>query len=366
MRILLLGGTGAMGVALKSILEARGDEVYITSRSKHEDEKNIHYLLGDAHNDNFMSDVLKDKYDAIVDFMIYRSGEFADKVERLLKATDQYIFTSSSRVYADSDKPITEETPRLLDICKDEWYLKTDEYALAKAREENVLFYSRHKNWTIIRPYITYNTERLQLGAIEKDLWLYRAMHGRSIPFPKDVAACQTTMTYGGDVAKAIASLIGEKSAIGEVFHLTGTEHMTWADILDIYLKVLETETGINPRLYIPEDSFELSMVMNNFAQVHYDRRYNRVFDNSKLMEVVGTKLTFTPMEEGLENCLSCFLKNPMWKGKQNWRLDAYINRQTGERMPYKEIGDATAQLKYLGWRYMPAVMATIIKMRRH
>ena len=103
-----------------------------------------------------------------------------------------------------------------------------------------------------------------------------------------------------------------------------------------------------------------------NFAQVHYDRRYNRVFDNSKLMEVVGTKLTFTPMEEGLENCLSCFLKNPMWKGKQNWRLDAYINRQTGEKMPYKEIGDGTAQLKYLGWRYMPAVMATIIKMRRH
>ena len=73
-------------------------------------------------------------------------------------------------MYADST-PITEETPRLLDVCKDADYLKTDEYALAKAREENILFCSGKKKRTIIHPYITYNTERLQLGAIEKDIW---------------------------------------------------------------------------------------------------------------------------------------------------------------------------------------------------
>ena len=98
-------------------------------------------------------------------------------------------------VYADSKTLITEESPRLLDVCKDRSYLKTDEYALAKAREENILLESMQKNWTIIRPYITYNVERLQLGAIEKDIWLHRALHDRSIPLPKDVATHQTTMT---------------------------------------------------------------------------------------------------------------------------------------------------------------------------
>lgn len=44
MRVLLLGGTGAMGISLKDILAQRGDEVYITSRSVHEDESNIHFF----------------------------------------------------------------------------------------------------------------------------------------------------------------------------------------------------------------------------------------------------------------------------------------------------------------------------------
>lgn len=53
-------------------------------------------------------------------------------------------------------------------MCRDEDYIKTDEYALQKARQENILLGSKYKNWTIIRPYITYNKERLQLGVLEK------------------------------------------------------------------------------------------------------------------------------------------------------------------------------------------------------
>lgn len=362
MRILLLGGTGAMGVSLKSILSEQGDDVYITSRSFHKEEENIHYLLGDAHNENFMSDVLKDRYDAIVDFMIYRSGEFAERANRLLNATDQYIFTSSSRVYADSDKPITEATPRLLDVCKDEWYLITDEYALAKAREENVLFHSGQDNWTIIRPYITYNVERLQLGAIEKDLWLYRALHGRSIPFPKDIANCQTTMTYGADVALAIAGLIGNKKASGEAFHITGTEHMAWSDVLDIYLKALEMETGTKPKVYMPENSMELSKEMGNTTQVVYDRLYNRVFDNSKLLSVIGD-IRFTSMEEGLAKCLSEFVKSPRWRGGAEAKLEAYLGRKTGEKALLTEL-NGKDKLKYLGWYYAPAAMRLLRNIR--
>jgi nucleoside-diphosphate-sugar epimerase len=351
-----------MGVALKSILAERGDEVYITSRSRHQDEANIHYLRGDAHDENFLSDILKDRYDAIVDFMIYRSEEFGKKAGKLLNATEQYIFTSSSRVYADSDVPITEETPRLLDVCKDSVYLKTDEYALAKAREENVLFDGNQKNWTIIRPYITYNVERLQLGAIEKDLWLYRAWHGRSIPLPKDVAVHQTTMTYGGDVALAIAGLIGNKKAFGEAFHLTGTEHMAWSAVLDIYLKVLENETGRKQKVYMPEDSMELSTEMNNTTQVVYDRLYDRVFDNTKLLSVVGN-MEFVSMEEGLSQCLSEFLKNPRWRNGANAKFEAYLGKKLGEKIEISELEDRE-KLKYLLWYYIPDVMKLLKKIK--
>lgn len=361
MRVLLFGGTGAMGVALKDILSERGDEVYITSRSSHTDKVNIHYLQGDAHNDGFMSDVLKGGYDAIVDFMIYRSGEFKEKADKLLSSTGQYLFTSSSRVYADSKTPITEDSPRLLDVCKDEDYLKTDEYALAKAREENVLFESGRKNWTIIRPYITYNVERLQLGAIEKDLWLYRALHGRSIVLPKDVATHQTTMTYGGDVAVAIADLIGSEKALGEAFHLTGKEHKRWSEVLEIYCNVLEKETGKKPDIYTPEDSRELSGEMGNTTQVVYDRLYNRVFDNAKLLSVVGD-MEFISMEEGLTRCLTEFIRNPNWRGAAGGRLEAYLDRKNGKNSLSEFSGKG--KLKYAGWYYAPGAMKLLKKIK--
>lgn len=361
MRVLILGGTGAIGVSLKSILVNRGDEVYITSRGSHKDDGNIHYLQGDAHDGNFMSGVLKSIYDAIVDFMLYRSGEFKEKAELLLSATEQYIFTSSGRVYADSKTLITEESPRLLDVCKDRSYLKTDEYALAKAREENILLESMQKNWTIIRPYITYNVERLQLGAIEKDIWLHRALHDRSIPLPKDVATHQTTMTYGGDVAAAIAALIGNKRSLGEIFNLTGTEHMTWSEVLDIYLAVLEKE--VEPKVYALEDSSEFSNEVGNTYQVYFDRLYDRVFDNSKLISVTG-ELTFRKMEDGLSDCLAEFLMKPRWR-MLNCAAEACINRQTGEKMSYSELNSSRDKIKYFGWYHIPKVMRTVRKLKK-
>lgn len=161
--ILLLGGTGAMGNHLVQILNDGKHDVFVTSRSQRQNRLGVTYIQGNAHDDNFLDQVLNMKrWDVIVDFMIYNTSEFACRVNLLLDACKQYVFLSSSRVYADSKEPITEQSPRLLDVCKDEEYLKTDEYALSKAREENVLFNSEYKNWTIIRPYITYSEIRLQ------------------------------------------------------------------------------------------------------------------------------------------------------------------------------------------------------------
>lgn len=364
MRILLLGGTGAMGMSLKDILAERGDEVYITSRSNHKDNGNVHYIKGDAHDDAFMAEILKDGYDTIVDFMIYGSSEFKVKAEQLLGATNQYIFTSSSRVYADSKTPITENSPRLLEVCKDEDYLKTDEYALAKAREENVLFGNDKKNWTIIRPYITYNVERLQLGGLEKDIWLRRALEGRSIPLSKDMAVCQTTMTYGGDVAAAIAALTGNKKAYGEVFNLTGLEYMTWSSVLNIYLDILKRTKNITPRVYISESSEEFYRKIGNRYQTMYDRLFNRVFDSSKLQVATGGDLTFCSIKEGLTRCVTEFLENPRWR-ENSPRFEAYLNRKFKEGIHTECFTDKKTKIKYFGWYYMPGLMNTLRKVKK-
>ena len=132
---------------------------------------------------------------------------------------------------------ITEDTPKLLDVCKDEEYLSTDEYALTKARQENILRKSGSTNWTIIRPYITYSEIRLQLGVNEKETWLYRALHGHTIVFSQDIAKNYTTLTYGYDVARGMASIIGKPETYGEAFHITQSKPMKWSEILNLYYR---------------------------------------------------------------------------------------------------------------------------------
>lgn len=305
-------------------------------------------------------EVLKDHYDAIVDFMVYGSAGFKAKADQLLEACDHYLFTSSARVYANSSEPIREDSPRLLDVCKDEAYLRTDEYALAKAREEDVLFHHPQTHWTIIRPCITYNVNRLQLGALEKDVWLHRVLMGRSLVLPKDIAVHETTMTYGKDVAMAMAALIGNPRAFGEAFHITGNDHMTWAQVRDVSVDVLY-ESGINVPVYDLEDSETLGNLMDNTDQIRYDRLYDRTFDKSKLFDVIG-EMDFTPMAEGLRECLQEFLKSPSWTYRIIWKVEVYLNKMTGEKQNPGEL-QGKDKLIYKAWCTAPGLMNRLRKL---
>lgn len=167
MKILLLGGTGAMGSHLSEIINNdKGNDIVITSRKTRVSKGNISYVVGNAHDKSFLDSLLNKKWDVIVDFMVYNTDEFKLRVKDMLDSCNQYVFLSSSRVYANSNSAITEDSSRLLDVTNDSEYLATDEYALTKARQENVLKESGRTNWTIIRPYITFAENRLQLGVL--------------------------------------------------------------------------------------------------------------------------------------------------------------------------------------------------------
>lgn len=345
MKILLLGGTGAMGEHLSHILYKRGDEVYITSRKKRENEEGLHYIHGNAHDFFFLQKILINKWDCIVDFMVYSTEEFKARIEFLLNATKQYIFLSSSRVYANWDNPIKESSPRLLDIIDDKDYLRTDEYALKKAREENILFFSSKKNFTIIRPYITYSENRLQLGDLEHANWLTRALDGRTIVFSEDVASHYTTVTYGFDVAKGIAAVIGTPKALGEVYHITCNVSIKWSEILNIYLNAIESYTGIRPKVKMIPSSIKLKNKRTLF-QVKYDRLYDRIFDNSKIMEL-APNLRFVSPEEGLKKCIKAYVSERR-KPKVSYLEEADRDRITNERIKLSTIKTIRDKLIYI------------------
>lgn len=364
MDILVLGGTGAMGVPLVQQL-AQESDVYVTTRrnispiSMNATHK-VTYIQGNAKEQVFLRDVLSQRHwDAVVDFMVWGS-EFPQVAPLMLAATDQYVFISSARVYAKSEEPITEDTPRLLDVCTDEVYLKTNEYALTKAREEDLLLKSGRKNFTIIRPTITYNKNRLQLGVLEKENWIYRALHGRSIVFSKDIANKVTTMTYGGDVAKGIASIVGKEKARGDVFHITCPQSLLWSEVLNIYLQVLGGYLGYSPKVVMTEKSTNLQF-KERIYQVIYCRYFNRTFDNSKIANYCNPN-EFKQPQEGLGDCLRQFLKAPKF-GNIDWALEAVNDRVAGERTPLQEIDRLSNRLYYVAYRYHLKVLLPLLKL---
>lgn len=334
--ILIFGGTGAMGEHLVNILSENKDNlVYVTTRKKRESKsENVFYVEGDAKDDIFLSSILnRKKWDCIVDFMVYNTDEFKNRADKLLESAGQYVFLSSSRVYADSNTPITENSPRLLDVCTDKEYLSTDEYALTKARQENILFENEHQNWTIIRPYITYSEQRLQLGVLEKEVWLYAALNCGVLAFSQDIARHNTTLTYGLDVARSMATLILNEKAYTRAFHITNSKSIYWNDVYDIYSKVLKRH-NVSFEEAMKEKTHRLKG--DGKYQVVYDRYFDRVFDNTNISQFIDTS-TFTSPETGLENCLEEFLKQPKFRSVGVDSIMKFLQGTSG-KLPLKNV----------------------------
>lgn len=355
--ILVMGGTGAMGIHLVKILENLQDNIYVTSRSKRMSTKNVHYIQGNAHDINFIKGILSQRhYDAIIDFMTYSTEEFKKRYAEYLKSTEQYFFLSTARVYAQSEI-ITEDSPRLLDVINDNEYLKTDEYALCKARQEDILKNSGRKNWTIIRPYMTYSENRLQLGIFDKDTFVYRALHGRPIVVSNDIMSHTTTLTYGYDVSSCMIKLIGNSQAYGETFHITTDKTIPWMDVLDIYVKAIEEKTQKAQKVIITERSNQLDYPIQCY-QVMYDRVYDRKFDNTKIIKAIGN-YTFIDPYTGIKKCIDSFLNNPYFSipsGKIEGTNDYYSHVYT----PLREFVELKNKIRYIIYRTNPNLCSQI------
>lgn len=314
-RALLLGGTGAMGRYLAPMLVSDGWDVSVTSRSSHSsDAAGISFVQGNALDERFLEGVLAGGWDVIVDFMVRSTGEFQRLLNLLLSSCSQYVFLSSYRVFADSPV-ITERSPRLLDVCGDDAYLSTDEYALSKARQENLLRRSGRDNWTIVRPAITYAWGRFQLCTLECDMWLPMALAGHPVPLATDMLAKQTTMSWGRDVALMIARLAGREDALGDDYNVCTSKHQSWADVARIY-------NGLVNLLVREVPLRDYERAAGAVYQCRYDRMFDRVMDNSKVLAATGlSERDLKGVGEGITGELESFLRDPRLGDARKERL---------------------------------------------
>ena len=315
LKALVLGGTGAMGVYLVPELAAMGYEVKVVSCDDVvSDNPHITYVKADAKDKLYLKELLKENFDVIVDFMLYLTQEFRERYDLLLQNTGHYIFLSSYRVYDGGETPITENSPRLLDVSTDKDFLATEDYSLYKAREEDILQKSDYDNWTIVRPAITYSRRRFQLVTLEANVVVARAMKGRRVVIPREALSVQATMSWAGDVAKMFSRLLLKSAAQRECFTLATAEHHTWGEIAEYYKEIIGLE-------YVAVDTEDYLKILglsdvNPYPryQLAYDRLFNRIIDNSKVLRVTGLKQAdFMPLRRGLEKELSGLPKDMVW-----------------------------------------------------
>ena len=119
---MLIAGGGTLGrYTAKELLSKDCEVDVICLEDNISDNSNLRYYKANA-DLKYLTEFLKDNYyDGIVNFIHYTSVDAYKPVHKLLcSKTDQLIFLSSYRVYADLQHPITETAPMLADVVKDD------------------------------------------------------------------------------------------------------------------------------------------------------------------------------------------------------------------------------------------------------
>ena len=341
-KILVLGGTGAMGRYAVPELLRLGFAVDVVALDEPEfTHENLTASIADAMDDAWLTETItKTRYDVILDFMSYTLPHFRVRAPLFLENTDQYMFLSSCRVYANEEVPVKETSPRLIDVSTNEEYLQyvEKEYSLFKAAEEDLLTESGKKNWTIILPATTYSTGRAQLVTLEAGTFVSRAFAGKPVVIPIQAKDKPATMSWAGDVGVMIARLAGKKEALGEKFIAATAEYNTWGEIAEIYRELLGLEyQWVDQEVYLQIMSKDRDRISPFVRwQLEYARLFDRITDNSKILGVTGMKQEeLTSFYDGMKMELARLTPNNLRidkiRARVNERMDEYFAKKEEE-----------------------------------
>lgn len=299
-KVLLIGGSGTLGeYTMQELLRlgvAHIDIICIEDLIS--DDPRISYFKGDAMVYSFLEAFLADRhYDGIVNFMHYSNPNPYPLVHRLLmKNCDHLIFLSSYRVYADEQHPITESAPKLLDAVEDTDFLRGEPYAVPKTWCEYYLASTADEHWTVVRPVISFSKRRFDLVTHTGATLLEKAACGEPALLPIGAKDLVAGWDWAGNSGKMIANLLFKPAAFREAFTVSSAQNLTWGQVAELYAEVF----GLS-YTWVSEEEYLEATNRFNYDAFRYDRMYNRLIDNSKILEVTGlTAADFMPLKDAL------------------------------------------------------------------
>jgi nucleoside-diphosphate-sugar epimerase len=221
-------------------------------------------------------------------------------IERFQGRTGQYVFISSASAYQKplSGLPITEST--MLD--NPYWQYSRDKAAC----EARLVRAYREQGFpiTIVRPSHTYDERMIppEGGYTVVD----RMRRGKPVIVHGDGTSLWV-LTHHRDFAVGFVGLLGNAHAIGEAYHITSDELLTWNQIHEILARAAGTTAEI---VHVPSDLIA-AFDPRWGAGLLGDKAHSVIFDNSKIKRLVPDFRPKIPFSRGAEEILAWYDADP-------------------------------------------------------
>ena len=309
MKILFIGGTGTISMAITRLLAERGEEVFLLNRGKRSTElpQGVRVIQCDISDEAAVREKLNGmRFDAVAEFIGFVPAQVERDFRLFRDITKQYIYISSASAYQKplSDFLITESTP----LSNPHWQYSRDKIAC----EEFLMKQYRENGFpvTIVRPSHTYDERSVPLGVHgDKGNWqvLKRMLDGKPVIIHGDGTSLWT-ITHNSDFAKAFAGLIGNIHAIGETYHITSDESVTWNQIYSI----IADELGVELKaVHVPSEFLAAVSHYDFEGGLIGDKANTVVFDNSKIKRAVPDFTATVRADQGIRQTIRNVLKHP-------------------------------------------------------
>ena len=298
---MFLGGTGNLSTACAREAVARGHGLTILTRGQREAElpPGVERVQGDARDSAVLDGMAGRGFDAVVDFIAFDAEDVRRDVRALSGRTGQYVFISSAAIY---EKPprhyvVTEDTP-----LGNPWW----DYARNKIAAEDALREARDFPSTIVRPCYTYGESWIPTTSGTDYTVVWRMRRGLEVVVPGDGTSL-FTLTHASDFARGLVGLLGRKEALGEAFHITSDEVLSWNQVHEAIARAL----SVAPRLVHVPSEFIAKIDARRGASLLGDKAWSLVFDNSKLRRVLPDFRAAVRFEDGIRASIAWLDADP-------------------------------------------------------
>jgi nucleoside-diphosphate-sugar epimerase len=291
LRVLFIGGSGIISSACCRLAVQRGLELYALNRGATQLRplpSEVTILHADIRNELSVREALGDReFDVVVNFVACTPAHIEADLERFRGRVGQYVFISSASAYQTppSRVPVTESTP----LSNPYWQYSRDKIAC----EDQLVRAYREEGFpvTIIRPSHTY--DQTSVPSYAGWTLVHRMRQGKEVVVQGDGTSLWT-LTHSDDFAKGFVPLLGNTRTIGEAFHITSDDVLTWNQIT----MILAAAAGVEAKIvHVPSDTIAAADPAWGPALLG-DSAHSMIFDNSKLRSVVPDYFATITLEQ--------------------------------------------------------------------